>query len=93
MKSMGGKPYPSEEPGYLDFDLEIAPGQGRVYPVSLLRSPAGEARGVMNFPYDELVLDNRLKDLQIALLRSGGERRLAPSQEEKAVEIFRAGFI
>jgi hypothetical protein len=27
---------------YLDFDLEIAPGTGRDYPVSV-RSPAGQA--------------------------------------------------
>ncbi len=29
---------------YLDFELEIGPGAGRDYPVSVVRSPAGEAR-------------------------------------------------
>ena len=45
---------------YLDFDLEIGEGAGREYPVAVLRSPAGEARATMRFPYDELALENRL---------------------------------
>ncbi|MDH3294403.1 MAG: hypothetical protein OER95_08795, partial [Acidimicrobiia bacterium] len=57
---------------YVDFEIEIGPGQGRTYPVAVIRSPAGEARSTMRFPYDEIALDNRLKDLQVALLRSGG---------------------
>ncbi len=73
---------------YLDFDLEIGPGQGREYPVAVLRSPAGEAREVMRFPFDELQLDSRLKDLQIALLRSGGRRRQILLPEEQAVQAF-----
>ena len=60
---------------YLDFDIEIGPGSGREYPVVVVRSAAGEAHEVMHFPFDELALENRLKDLQIALLRSGGKRR------------------
>jgi len=73
---------------YLDFELEIGPGKGREYPVAVIRSPAGEVRGVMRFPYDELALQNRLKDLQIALLRSGGPRRKVLSPEEQAVQNF-----
>jgi hypothetical protein len=73
---------------YLDFELEISPGRGREYPVAVVRSPAGEARGTMRFPYDELALQNRLKDLQIALLRSGGPRRKVLSAEEQAVQDF-----
>jgi len=73
---------------YLDFDLAIGPGSGRKYPVSVLHSPAGEARETMRFPFSELVLENRLQALQIALLRSGGKRRLVPTQEEKAVQDF-----
>jgi hypothetical protein len=41
---------------YLDFDLEIGPGKGREYPVTVLHSPGGEAREIMHFPYDELAL-------------------------------------
>ena len=64
-------------PEYLDFEVEIGPGHGREFAVSVLRSPAGEARATMRFPFDELELESRLKDLQIALLRSWGRRRIA----------------
>ena len=73
---------------YLDFELEIGLGRARQYPVSVVRSPAGEARETMRFPFDELALENRLKDLQIALLRSGGKRRQVLSPEEQAVQGF-----
>ena len=73
---------------YLDFELEIGPGEGRDYPVAVVDSPAGEAQGTMRFPYDELMLENRLLNLQNALLRSGGKRRLALSTEEQAVRDF-----
>ncbi len=73
---------------YLNFDLEIGEGAGREYPVVVLRSPAGEARGTMRFPYDELRLDSALKDVQIALLRSGGKHRSALSQEQQSVRDF-----
>lgn len=72
---------------YLNFELEVGPGSGREYEISV-RSPAGEAREIMRFPYDKLALENRLKDLQIALLRSGGKRRRVASPQEKAVQSF-----
>ncbi|MBI5034238.1 MAG: tetratricopeptide repeat protein [Chloroflexi bacterium] len=78
----------SDSVSYLDFDLEIGVGTGRSYPIAVVHSPAGEARATMQFPFDELVLDSRLKDLQIALLRSGGKRRQALTQEESAVQEF-----
>jgi len=73
---------------YLDFELEIGAGSGREYPVAVIRSPAGEARETMRFPFDELALENRLKDLQIGLLRSGGKRRQMLSSEEQTVQDF-----
>jgi len=73
---------------YLDFELEIGLGTGREYPVAVVRSPAGEARETMRFPFDELALESRLKGLQIALLRSGGQRRKMPLPEEQAVQDF-----
>jgi WD40 repeat protein len=72
---------------YLDFDLEIGPGAGRDYPV-VVRSAAGEARSTMHFPYDELALESKLKDLRIALLRSANVHRKALSEEEQAVQEF-----
>jgi formylglycine-generating enzyme required for sulfatase activity len=73
---------------YLDFELEIGPGLGREYPVAIIHSPAGEARETMRFPFDELALESRLKDLQIALLHSGGRRRKVLSPEEQTVQAF-----
>jgi hypothetical protein len=76
----------SERSDYLDFELEIDIGHGREYPVAVLRSPAGEARETMHFPFDDLALDLHLSRLQIALLRSGGKHRRVPSKEEQAVQ-------
>lgn len=72
---------------YLNFELEVGLGSGREYEISV-SSPAGEAREIMRFPYDNLVLENRLKDLQIALLHSGGKRRRVTSPQEQAVQNF-----
>ena len=36
------------------FDLSARNGRGREYPIVVLRSPAGEARGTMHFPFDEV---------------------------------------
>jgi formylglycine-generating enzyme required for sulfatase activity len=79
---------PQDRLTYLDFDLEIGSSQGREYPVAVLHSPAGEARETLRFPFDDLQLESRLKDLQIALLRSGGKRRQIPSPDEQAVQAF-----
>src|SRR5215218_9656074 len=76
---------------YLDFELEIRVGGPREYPVAV-RSPAGEARGEMRFPYDEWELKDRLQSLEIALLRSGGTRRRIPSPEEHTVQDFARGL-
>ncbi len=65
--------------------------------MAVLHSPAGEAPAVMRFPFDQIALESRLKDLQIALLRSGGRRRRILSAEEQVVqdfgrELFEAAF-
>jgi hypothetical protein len=78
----------ASESAYLDFELEIGPGQGREYPVTVLRSPSGEAHGILHFPYDELALESRLKDLQIALLMAAETRRRLPTPEEQPVRRF-----
>ncbi|MCB0104835.1 MAG: CHAT domain-containing protein, partial [Caldilineaceae bacterium] len=75
---------------YLDFDLEIGRPIGQAYPLTLLRSPAGEARATVMWPFGELALENRLKDLQIALLSSGGVRRTVLTPAEEAVQRFGA---
>jgi len=37
---------------YEDFSLKIEPRRGEVYPVSVLRSPAGETRSSFQLPFD-----------------------------------------
>lgn len=73
---------------YLDFELEIGVGDGTHYPVAVLRSPAGEARERVEFPFGELELENRLQALQIALLRTGGILRQVLTPEEHDVQAF-----
>ncbi len=69
---------------YLDFDLEIGPGGGQTYPVAVIRSPAGEARGTLSFPFDEDALKERLDQVQTALESAGQARR----QAAQAVQAF-----
>jgi len=78
----------SSELTYDDFEVEISLGRGREYPIAVLHSEAGEAHETMQFPYDELVLENRLLALKNALLESGGMRRTSLSPEEKIVQNF-----
>ncbi|MBN2394269.1 MAG: SUMF1/EgtB/PvdO family nonheme iron enzyme, partial [Anaerolineae bacterium] len=61
---------------------------GPEYPVTVLRSPAGEARERAEFPFGELELENRLQALQIALLRTGSVLRQVLTPEEQAVQAF-----
>ncbi|HEY7124629.1 MAG TPA: tetratricopeptide repeat protein [Ktedonobacterales bacterium] len=51
-------------------------------------SPAGEARGVLRFPFDEARLAAYLTGLQSALLRAGSGRSRQPSPQEQAVQEF-----
>jgi len=73
---------------YLDFELEIGLGENNVYPVAVVRSPAGETRTTMIFPFTDSVLKSHLDKLQTALLKSGRKRRAALSEEEQAVQEF-----
>ena len=78
---------------YLDFDLEIGPGSGQTYPVAVIRSPAGEAHGTLNFPFDEAALKERLDQVQTALAGSNQERRQAmPMVQEFGQRLFEALF-
>ncbi len=73
---------------YLDFEIEIAPGTDGDYPVEVIRSPAGEARGSLRLPYDAGQLAERLRDIEMAILRSGTGRRKMMSPDVKAVRSF-----
>lgn len=63
-----------------DFELEIDAGDGSAYPVAVLRSPAGAARGVMLFPFDRSELDAHLAGLEEALLDGASEGDTALAQ-------------
>ncbi len=58
---------------YLAFDLEIGPGDGQVYPVAVLSSPAGEARAEMELPFTPQDLDGWLAELEGALFDEDGD--------------------
>jgi len=60
---------------YVDFEIDVQHGAEDTYDVSVVQSPAGEARAQMRFPYDRLVLQNKLQALQIVLLGARGVRR------------------
>lgn len=76
---------------YLDFDVEIREGDPQGYFVAV-HSPAGEAEEQMRFPFDKRQLRDRLKDLEIALLRSGGTRRSLSSEEQTVQDFGRSLF-
>ncbi|MEZ4735885.1 MAG: hypothetical protein R3E79_53020 [Caldilineaceae bacterium] len=74
---------------YLDFDLDIQQTPDNQYLVSV-RSPAGEAQETVALAYDRLTLDNRLKDVQIALLQAGSRHRQVLQPAEQTVQHFGA---
>ncbi len=73
---------------YLDFDLEVGAGFGSTYHVLAKCEPIGTAAITMRIPFNGLALKDHLKDLRIALLRSGERRRKLLSREERVVQEF-----
>ena len=79
---------PPVQEDFLDFELEIGAGSGRAYPVAVVRSAAGEARETMQFPFDDLTLENQLLTLQNTLLSSADGRRHMLLPEGQKVQDF-----
>lgn len=75
---------------FLDFEIHIAPGTGQDYPVLVVKSPAGEASGTFHLPFDAPGLENHLKGVEIAVLKSGSGRRdiVIASDESESVSDF-----
>ena len=73
---------------YENFELEILPGKGKNYAVSVLHSPCGEAHSTMVLPFEKRALELLLQKLQNALLLSSGAYRLVPSSETQVVQDF-----
>ena len=79
---------------YLDFELRIASGTDREYPVTIVSSPVGEANGTLRFPFDPLSLERHLQGVELALLRSVSVRRdaLANPTDAESVRGFGTGL-
>jgi CHAT domain-containing protein len=73
---------------YLDFDLEVGPGNGQAYPMTLRRSPVGQARATMHFPFAPPALEALLKEVELAVLRSSKVRRRVAAPQEQVVQQF-----
>ena len=76
---------------YLNFDLEISPGSGNVYPTAV-RLPAGAVSGAMRFPFDRQTLELYLSKLEAALLRSRAVRRQVMLPQETVIRDFGAAL-
>jgi hypothetical protein len=73
---------------YLDFDLEIGKGEGGKYPVVGLTSAGQKTHAELKLPFDPANLALRLKDLELALLRSSTLHR----QTKQEIEARRFGI-
>src|SRR5262245_44724116 len=71
-----------------DFEVNVRAGPDGDYIVSVDRSPGGETYRHMHLPYDGLALENRLQQVQIALLSSLPGRRRISSDAEAVVRDF-----
>ena len=78
---------------YEVFELDIGQVNGPEYPLTVLHSAAGEARATLRLPFGDLALQNRLKDIEIALLRSSSSHRQVLSPDEQTVQHFRVSVI
>lgn len=78
---------PVVSPLYVDFAIEVGTSASRSFPVTV-RSSAGEAKVTMAFPFNKAALEKRLLEVENAMLRSGGGRRIAPTERQQCVQDF-----
>jgi tetratricopeptide (TPR) repeat protein len=75
-------------PSYLDFEIEIGPSEGGVYPLAIIHSPVGESRTTTTFPFDtQQPLEIQLPMLAEAL-RDIKTTRDVVSSEAQSVQTF-----
>lgn len=72
---------------YEDFELEIGQQNGAGFPVAVLRSPGGEADGVLELPFAPQDVEQRLQQLERSVLASreisaSGEAIAPPSMRD-----------
>src|SRR6266705_168843 len=72
---------------FLDFDLEILSSTTREY-VATVRSPAGDHRQVVYFPFDKLTLQKYLHTIQMAIVRTASAHRKLATTEQRTVQEF-----
>lgn len=73
---------------YLDLDLEIGQGQQGLYPLLVLRSPAGAATGQLRWPFAVAEFQQTLLELHIALLRASQPHRRVLSPKAQTIQRF-----
>src|SRR5688500_6051226 len=73
---------------YIDFSLEIREGGGRGRYVVAASSSEGEVQEETRFPFDQWQLKDKLKEVEVALLRSMGLRRRIGTPEEETIREF-----
>src|SRR5215211_422979 len=90
--------HPGRRYDYIDFSLEIREGGDRGRYVVVVSSPEGQVQEETRLPFNEWELKDKLRDVEVALLRSGGSRRRIGTTEEQTVQgfgraLFQAMFV
>jgi hypothetical protein len=81
----------SKEIRYKDFDVEVRKEPGGKYTVIVQQSPAGEAKEIIEFPFDEKKLERQQDKLRIAL-RRGRTRQICAEDEQPVKELGKELF-
>src|SRR5438128_9631722 len=73
---------------YFNFELQIGTGNGKEYPVTVVRSVEGEAYAMMHFPFGEQTLTTQLVTLQEFLTNPSQTALLLPSPGMQSIQKF-----
>jgi hypothetical protein len=73
---------------YVDLELEIRQGDRSKYPVVVRSARGEEVREEMHFPFDERQLEDKLENLEKAVLLSSTKRRRIRLPERQIVQDF-----
>jgi len=73
---------------YIDFSVEIRESDDRNRYVVAVSSPEGQVQEETSLPFNERELQDKLRDVEVALLRSGGSRRRIGTPDEQTIQGF-----
>lgn len=76
---------------YLDFELKVGEGADGTFPVEVLRSPAGEARGRLALPWNAEELASKVAGVERAVRSPGGARGVDFGDGGDAVSVSEFG--